>query len=722
MDNVRIKILLADDDEDDYFITRELLSEILIWKSELDWVKTYDEALNAIHTKQYDVYLFDYRFGSDKNTGLDLLHEVIARDCKSPVIILTGQGDYRVDTEAIRTGASDYLIKEQITSYLLEKSIRHAIERKRAEEATTSAKNYTEYLVTCSLDMIVAANLNLEITEFNPAAEKVFGYTKSEILGKSIHILFASSIESQKVIEKILKGKTFSGEINKKKKDGQIFSSFLSASILQDIHKKEIGIVGILRDITERNHLIDQLRYNAFHDPLTSLPNRNLFMERLERLIEHAKRNKNSLFSVLFLDLDRFKTINDSLGHLSGDKLLILIAKKLKECLRKADTVSRFGGDEFAILLDGVDDAFNAKFVAERILEDLKNPFLVNGHRIVISASIGIVLKGELYHSPEDILRDADTVMYQAKTLGKARYAIFNREMHDTAMNFLQLENDLRHAIERSELELYYQPIVSLTNTEIVAVEALARWQHPQRGLLLPDQFIPLAEETRVIDNIGYWVIQNACTQNKLWHDMGFSNITVTVNISVIQFEHKELPKQIGTIIKNTGLPADAFELEITESSVMENKGVILEIFKELNKMKIHLMMDDFGIGFSSINSLKHLPFSTLKIDRSLILDIDTNSDATAIVKSIIDMAHSLKIKVVAEGVETQGQLELLRSYRCDYIQGYLLYSPMKAEEITNLLRQKNKQRSDIKNSITSEFTPLRGEKGHTRGHDFCNK
>lgn len=711
MDDVRIKILLADDDEDDYFITRELLSEILIWKSELDWVKTYEEALNAIHAKQYDVYLFDYRLGPGKHTGLELLREAITQDCKSPAIMLTGQGDYCVDTEAIRAGASDYLIKGQITSSLLEKSIRHAIERKRAEEATSSAKNYTEYLVTCSLDMIVAANLNLEITEFNPAAEKMFGYTKSEILGKSFLLLFANPIESQKVVEIILKEKAFSGEINKKKKDGEIFPSFLSASILQDIHKKEIGIVGILRDITERNRLIDQLRYNAFHDPLTSLPNRNLFMERLERLIEHAKRDKSSSFSVLFLDLDRFKIINDSLGHLSGDKLLILIAKKLKGCLRKADTVSRFGGDEFAILLNSVDDAFNAKFVAERILEDLKKPFIVNGHKIVISTSIGIVLKGELYHSPEDILRDADIVMYQAKALGKARYAIFNREMHDTAMNFLQLENDLRHAIERSELVIYYQPIVSLTNAEIVAIEALARWQHPQRGLLLPDEFIPLAEETRVIDNIGYWVIQNACAQNKVWHDMGFSNITITVNISVIQFEHKELPKQIGTIIKNTGLPADAFELEITESTVMESKGLILEIFKELNKMKIHLMMDDFGIGFSSINSLKHLPFSTLKIDRSLISDIDINPDASAIVKSIIDMAHSLKIKVIAEGVETQGQLELLRSYRCDYIQGYLLYSPMKAEEITNLLRQENKHRSDRKNNITSEFTPLPGER-----------
>lgn len=711
MDNNRIKILLVDDDEDDYIIARELFSEISTWKSELDWVKTYDEALETIQTRQHDVYLFDYRLGSGEYTGLQLLHETISRGCKSPIIILTGQGDYRVDMEAIRKGASDYLIKGQINSSLLEKSIRHAIERKRAEEAFRSAKNYAEYLVKCSLDMIVAANLDLEITEFNPSAEKMFGYCKSEILGKPICLLFADAHESKQVIEKILTEKIFAGEINKRKKNGEIFPSFLSASILKDINDKEIGIVGILRDITERNRLVDQLRYNAFHDSLTNLPNRNLFMERLERLLEHSKRDRNCAFSVLFLDLDRFKVVNDSLGHLSGDKLLILIAHKLRECLRRSDTVARFGGDEFAILLDNVDDHFNAKFVAERILETMKAPFVLDERKIVVSASIGIVIKGELYHRPEDILRDADTVMYRAKMLGKARYAIFNIEMHAHAMNFLQLETDLRHAIERSELVIYYQPIVSLATTEIIALESLVRWQHPQRGLILPDEFIPLAEETREIDNVGYWVIQEACAQNKIWHDMGFSNITVTVNISLLQFRHKELPEQIGAIIKNTGLPADAFELEITESTVMESKGLVLEIFRELNKMKIHLMMDDFGIGFSSINSLKHLPFSTLKIDRSLISDIDTNPDASAIVKSIIDMAHTLKIKVIAEGVETQGQLELLRSYNCDYAQGYLLYNPMRAEEITSLLRQKNRHISDTKSNITQEYIPSAGQK-----------
>lgn len=514
---------------------------------------------------------------------------------------------------------------------------------------------------------------------------------------------------------------------------GVIFTFFLTNKITAPLKKLSLATNKISEGVLEQhisinthdeisdfagafNHMIerlrvyrDQLRHTAFHDSLTNLPNRNLFMERLERLIEHAKRDKNCAFSVLFLDLDRFKVVNDSLGHLVGDKLLILIAQKLEECLRKSDTVARFGGDEFAILLDNVDDDFNAKFVAERILETLKAPFILDGHRIDASASIGIVLKGEFYTRPEDILRDADITMYRAKMLGKARYAMFHTEMHANAMNFLQLENDLRHAIERSELVIYYQPIVSVTKGEIIALESLIRWQHPQRGFLLPDEFIPLAEETRMIDKIGHWVIQNACGQNKMWHDMGFSNITITVNVSVLQLRHKELLDQVRTTMENTGLPPDAFKLEITESTIMENKGLVLEIFKELNNMKIHLVMDDFGVGFSSIHNLKNLPFSTLKIDRSLILDIDTSEDASAIVKSIIEMAHSLKIKVIAEGVETQSQLELLRSYRCDYIQGYLLYSPMKAEEITDLLRQKNKPISDTKSNITQEFISFSG-------------
>lgn len=481
-----------------------------------------------------------------------------------------------------------------------------------------------------------------------------------------------------------------------------------------DVHANDeiSDLAGTFNHMIERLQVYrDQLIHTGFHDPLTNLPNRNLFMERLERLIEHTKRDINCAFSVLFFDLDRFKVVNDSLGHLVGDELLILIAQKLVECLRKSDTVARLGGDEFAILLDNVDDDFNAKFVAERILETLKRPFILDSRRIVASASIGIVVKGEFYNRPEDILRDADTAMYQAKKLGKARYAIFNTEMHTQAINFLQLEADLRHAIERSELVIYYQPIVSLTSAEIVSIESLIRWQHPQRGLILPDEFIPLAEETGMIDKIGHWVIQNACAQNKVWHDMGFSNITITVNVSVLQLRHKELPGQVGTTIKNCGLPADAFKLEITESTVMESKELVLEIFKELNDMKIHLIMDDFGIGFSSINNLKDLPFSTLKIDRSLILDIAINPDSSAIVKSIIDMAHSLRIKVIAEGVETHGQLELLRLYQCDYIQGYLLYRPMKAEELTELLIRTNKHMSDTNSTIMRENIPLKDGK-----------
>ncbi|MDR4507982.1 MAG: EAL domain-containing protein [Candidatus Brocadiaceae bacterium] len=688
MDNQVLKVLFVDDDEDDYIIVKEMLSEVTIWKSNIDWRDTYDEALKAIDANQYDVCLFDYRLG--QHNGLELFYEAQSRGYKTPVIIITGQDDYSVDRDAIKAGAADYLVKGKFDSLLLERSIRHAIYRKCADEAIKSAKDYAASFIKCSIDMIVAADLDYRITEFNPAAEKIFGYSKSEILGASMDILYTNPSECANVLRRLLKEKVFSGEIEKRKSNGETFPAFLTASILKDIHGNEIGIMGIVRDITERKRMMEQLKYNAFYDTLTGLPNRNYFMEHLEILINLSSKVKKYSFSVLFLDIDRFKVINDSLGHLAGDKLLISIAQRLKKCVRSTDMFARLGGDEFAVILEVVSDDYNAKVVAEKVLKNLREPFLLDEQRVVTSASIGIVLKGENYSSSESILRDADTVMYRAKLLGKARYAIFDVEMHAQAIKTLQLEADLRHAIERSELLIFYQPIVSLKNMHIVSFESLIRWQHPKRGLLPPNDFIPLAEETGLIDQIGNWVLEKSCYQNKAWHTMGFQDLSVSVNISALQLRHKKVPLLISDILKATRLPPRALELEITESSIMENTDLCREIFKELEEMNIQLLMDDFGTGFSSINNLKMYPFYTIKIDQSLIYDIDTNPDASKITRSIIDMAHSLKIKTTAEGVETKEQLELLKSYKCDYVQGYLLYKPMKMEMITELLKQKS--------------------------------
>ena len=569
MNRKKLKILIVDDDEEDYLITKDIISEIERIKVDLHWENTYENALRILSEQQFDVCLFDYRLGA--KTGLELLQEAFQNGYKGPVIIFTGQGDDEIDNEVMKAGASDYLVKGQISSSLLERSIRHALERKRTEEALVTAKDYAENLINSSIDMIVATNTDGMITEFNPAAQKVFGYIKCEALNKPIDFLFANSKDWQDINKKIKQEKVFSGEAIQKKKHGETFHSYLSASVLRDSKDNEMGIIGISRDITEQKRLEAQLLYNANYDPLTGLANRTLFMKHLEKVIEHTKSNKGWYSAVLFLDIDRFKIINDSLGHPVGDKLLISIAKRLNECLRHSDTVARFGGDEFVIILNNINKNTCVESIAETILKRLKEPFCLNGQTVVTSTSIGIVLCEEHYDRPEDIVRDADTVMYRAKMNGKSNYAMFDKEMHSHAVKVLQLEADMQKAIANNEFRMYYQPIVSLADGNIIGVESLIRWEHPQSGLLPPGEFILLAEETERIESIGRWVIKEALSQNKIWHDAGYSNMQVSVNISARQFQSCNLTETIQKISDETGMNMRNFILEITESTVMKD-------------------------------------------------------------------------------------------------------------------------------------------------------
>ncbi|KKO19704.1 MAG: diguanylate cyclase [Candidatus Brocadia sp.] len=684
MSKEKLKILLVDDDEDDYIITQDLLSEIRLMKFELYWEKTHENVLKLLTNNQFDLCLFDYRLGA--KTGLDLLQEVVKIGYKGPIIILTGQDDYEIDKEVMKAGASDYLVKGQICASLLERSIRHALERKRTEEALVASKDYAENLINSSIDMIIATNTDLLITEFNPAAQMVFGYNKYDVLYKPIHFLFAHPDEWQDISEKIGQEKVFSGEVMKKKKTGETFPSYLSASVLRDLKGEAVGIIGISRDITMQKRLEAQLLYNAFHDSLTGLPNRKLFMNHLEKVLESARTNKDFLFAVLFLDIDRFKVINDSLGHATGDKLLISIAERLKECLRHNDIVARFGGDEFVILLNDIKESSCAKVIAEKILKRLKDPFCLNGHSVFTGTSIGIVLSEEYYDRPEDILRDADTVMYRAKMNGRSNYAMFDKEMHAHAVKALQMEADLQRAIVNNEFKMYYQPIVSLADGNIIGVESLIRWEHPQDGLVFPAEFIPLAEETGMIEPIGRWVIKEALSQNKVWHDAGYANTSLSVNVSARQFRSHDLPQIIRKILEETGMNSRALDLEITESTVMEDMDRSIKTLEELCGMGIKIILDDFGTGFSAINNLRFLPVSGIKIDLSLMKDVASSPGAVTIAKAIINMAHGLNKKVVAEGVETEAQLEFLRSHNCDMAQGYLFGMPMPANELIKVL------------------------------------
>jgi diguanylate cyclase (GGDEF)-like protein len=431
----------------------------------------------------------------------------------------------------------------------------------------------------------------------------------------------------------------------------------------------------------------EHFRHAAFHDALTGLPNRPLLIDHLKLAIERSKLHHDHLFAVLFIDLDRFKNINDSLGHNTGDRLLVAIAKRIGDCLRPTDTIARLGGDEFAILLDGLEDWAIANAVAARIQSELLKPFSLNGHEVYTTASIGIRLSMDGREDAEDMLRDADTAMYRAKDNGKARHELFHSTMHTRAVALLKLETDLRRAIEREEFCVHYQPIVSLETQALVGFEALARWNHPERGLVPPDEFIPIAEETGLITEIGAFVLRQACAQMREWQTMiGRENLSMSVNLSGKQLTQSNLIQQIENTLKQTGLNATWLRLEITESVVMENAELATNTLLQLRKLGVHLSIDDFGTGYSSLSYLHRFPVNTLKIDRSFIGRMAKGDENSEIVRTICTLANNLGMEVVAEGVETSEQLELLRSLKCEYGQGYLFSRPVDAEKATALV------------------------------------
>jgi diguanylate cyclase (GGDEF)-like protein/PAS domain S-box-containing protein len=586
----------------------------------------------------------------------------------------------RKDGTPIWVQLNAHAIDLQKNAEVFEGFVFDVTERRVAEETLRQQSA----AMTASMDGIGILDGRLEFTYVNDALAKLFGYPDPQHLtGHSICDLYEPP-EQVRIITNIVplvqeRGR-WRGEASGVRNDGSTFPLEISLTAIDGG-----GMVCVVRDITERTYAEEQIKHLAYHDALTTLPNRLLFKDRVTVSISHAQRH-NTRVAVLFLDLDRFKVINDSLGHSIGDQLLQAVAARVQSCVRDSDTVARLGGDEFTLLLPDLAHAEDAAVVAQKILEAVRYPFHIEGREFYITTSIGISVFPEDGPDAETLIKSADTSMYQAKEQGRDNYQLFNASVNAKALQRIALEHGLRRSISHNELAVHYQPIFDLRTNRMTGIEALLRWTDPELGPIPPATFIPLAEAIGVMIPIGTWAMREACLQAKKWHDAGFNTLSLAVNLSVVQLQQADLTEIVREILEETGLPPRLLELEITESGAMLSPELSIRTLYDLKKIGIRISLDDFGTGHSSLAYLKRFPIDTLKIDQSFIHDITKDPDTAAIVTAIIAMGHSLRLKVIAEGVEFTDQATFLKRHNCDQMQGYLINAPMPAEELSAIL------------------------------------
>lgn len=589
------------------------------------------------------------------------------------------------DGDTIVVETSSNVIETAGGHRLIQGVFRDIRQRKRVETELKLAARVFE----SSQEAIIITDAACRIVSVNPAFLEMTGYLANEVLGKNPSLLGAGRESADffaTMWQRIDSEGNWQGEIWNRRKSGEVYPVWLTISVYRGAAGEVLNYVGIESDISERHAAQESIRQLAYYDPLTRLPNRTLLQDRVEQALVAAERDGKQV-ALLFVDLDHFKTINDSLGHFAGDQLLIQVAQRLVECVRRMDTVARLGGDEFVVLLSET-TLEGAGAVARKMLASVAYPYQIDQHRLSITPSVGISLYPQDGSDFESLLKHADTAMYRAKESGRNAYQFFASEMNVAALERLVLENSLRQALERGEFVLYYQPQVDVASGSIVGAEALIRWKHPEIGMVSPGKFIPVAEVSGLIVPLGEWVLREACRQNRAWQAAGLPPICVAVNISSVQFRGGKLEESVRGVLADTGLAAEWLELELTEGTIMSDADATIDTLHRLSAMGIRLAIDDFGTGYSSLSYLKRFPIDRLKIDQSFVRDIVTDPDDWAIASAVISMGHSLRLDVIAEGVEHAEQLEMLRHQGCDEVQGYYFSVPLPADEFSELLRQ----------------------------------
>jgi diguanylate cyclase (GGDEF)-like protein/PAS domain S-box-containing protein len=658
---------------------------------DVEWVRQLSEGLERLSKRGIDAVLLELSLPDSR--GMETFDKLFAAAPDIPILVL-GNGNEALAKEAVGRGAQDYLLAGHLDSYSLPRALRNAIERKAVEDALYVEKERAQVTLNSIGDAVLCTDISGNVTYLNLVAEAMTGWHREEATGKPLAEVFriidgATRKAAQDPMEMAVEqNRTVGLTVNCVliRRDGLESAIEDSAAPIHDRTGRVTGAVIVFHDVSAARAMSVQMTHSAQHDVVTNLPNRLLLSDRITQAITLARRQHRPL-AMIFLDLDRFKYINDSLGHAIGDELLQSVSRRLLASVRASDTVSRLGGDEFVVLLSEITHPVDAATSANKILHSVSVAHSIGGQELHIDGSIGISVYPEDGEDAETLIKNADTAMYHAKEKGRNNFQFFKAEMNLKAVERQSLEGSLRRALERKEFLLHYQPKVNLDTGEITGVEALIRWQQPDRGLVTPAQFVPIAEDCGLIIQIGHWVLREACRQAREWQDAGLPFKRVSINVSAVEFRDKSFVESVRAILAETGLEAQCLDLELTEGVLMEDAESTAAVLQELKTMGVHLVVDDFGTGYSSLSYLQQFPIDVLKIDQSFVHRITGDPDDSPIVRAIIDMGKNLKQGVIAEGIETPEQLAFLQAHHCAEGQGYLFSQPLAAAQFAHLLQ-----------------------------------